>query len=110
MRAQKIGHVVVNTTTDRTWSEYFCRMVTGNREFVRRHPIAAKLATLAILKAGAVCELEPQRAAQVMVDRVYPATYNLALQTLKEIPFGKWRELDPENTVRFLPSVCARPA
>jgi len=101
MRAQKIGHVVVNTTTERPWYEYFCCMVTGNREFVRKHPIAAKRATRAILKAGAVCELEPQRAAQVMVDRGYPATYNLALQTLKEIPFGKWRELDPENTVRF---------
>jgi len=101
MRARKIGHVVVNTATDRPWSEYFCCMVTGNREFVRKHPIAAKRATRAILKARAVCELEPQRAAQVMVDRGYPTTYDLAFQTLKEIPFGKWRELDPENTVRF---------
>ncbi len=101
MRAQKIGHVVVDTATDRPWSEYFCCMVTGNREFVRKHPIAAKRATRAILKARAVCELEPQRAAQALVDRGYPTTYDLALQTLKEIPFGKWRALDPEDTVRF---------
>lgn len=101
MRAQKIGHVVVNTATDRPWSEYFCCMVTGNREFVRKHPIAAKRATRAILKSRAVCELDPQQAARVMVDRGYPTTYDLALQTLKEIPFGKWRELDPEDTVRF---------
>jgi len=52
-------------------------------------------------KARAVCAIEPQRAAQVLVDREYPTTYDLALQTLKEIPFGKWRMLDPENTVRF---------
>ena len=101
MRARKIGHVVVNTTSDRPWSEYFCCMVTGNRDFVSKYPIAAKRATRAILKARAVCELEPQRAAQVMVDRGYPTTYDLALQTLKEIPFGKWRVLDPEDTVRF---------
>jgi NitT/TauT family transport system substrate-binding protein len=101
MRARKIGHVVVNTTVDRPWSEYFCCMVTGNLEFVRKHPIATKRATRAILKAVGVCELEPQRAAQVIVDRGYPATYDLALQTLKEIPFGKWRVLDPETTVRF---------
>jgi NitT/TauT family transport system substrate-binding protein len=101
MRAQKIGHVVVNTTSDRPWSEYFCCMVTGNREFVRKYPIAAKRATRAILKARAVCELEPERAAKVIVDRGYPTTYDLALQTLKEIPFGKWRVLDPEDTVRF---------
>jgi NitT/TauT family transport system substrate-binding protein len=101
MRARKIGHVVVDTATHRPWSEYFCCMVTANREFLRKHPVAAKRATRAILKARAVCALEPQRAAQVMVDRGYPTTYDLALQTLKEIPFGKWRELDPENTVRF---------
>ena len=101
MRAQRIGHVIVNTAIDRPWSEYFCCMVTGNREFVRKHPIAAKRATRAILKARAACAVEPQRAAQVLVDRGYPTTYDLALQTLKEIPFGKWRELDPENTLRF---------
>ena len=37
----------------------------------------------------------------MLVDRGYPTSYDLALQTLKEIPFGKWRELDPEDTVRF---------
>jgi NitT/TauT family transport system substrate-binding protein len=101
MRARKIGHVVVNTTSDRPWSEYFCGMVTANRDFVRKNPVATKRATRAILKARAVCELEPQRAAQVIVDRGYPTTYGLAVQTLREIPFGKWRELDPEDTVRF---------
>jgi len=101
MRARKIGHVVVDTGLDRPWSEYFCCMVTANRDFVRKNPVAAKRATRAILKARAVCELEPQRAAQMLVDRGYPTTYDLALQTLKDIPFGKWRELDPEDTVRF---------
>src|SRR5262249_50000618 len=102
MRARKIGHVVVDTGLDRPWSEHFCCMVTANRNFVRKNPVAAKRATRAILKARAVCELEPQRASQVLVDRGYPTTYDLALQTLREIPFGKWRELDPEDTVRFL--------
>src|SRR5262245_28515543 len=30
-RARKIGHQVVNTTTDRPWSQYFCCMMAGNR-------------------------------------------------------------------------------
>ena len=102
MRARKIGHVVVDTGLDRPWSEHFCCMVTANHNFVRKNPVATKRATRAILKARAVCELEPQRAAQVLVDRDYPTTYDLALQTLREIPFGKWRELDPEDTERFL--------
>ena len=28
-RARKIGHVIVNTTTDRPWSQYFCCFATG---------------------------------------------------------------------------------
>src|SRR5947199_337393 len=27
--------------------------------------------------------------------------YEYAFQTMKEIPYGRWREYDPEDTVRF---------
>jgi NitT/TauT family transport system substrate-binding protein len=30
LRARKIGHVVLNSTTDRPWWQYFCCMVVGN--------------------------------------------------------------------------------
>jgi NitT/TauT family transport system substrate-binding protein len=40
LRAKKIGHVVVNSTLDRPWSQYFCCMATGNREFIRKYPMA----------------------------------------------------------------------
>ena len=40
LRAKKIGRLVVSTTVDRPWSEYFCCVVVANREFVRKHPIA----------------------------------------------------------------------
>jgi NitT/TauT family transport system substrate-binding protein len=63
LRAQKIGHVVVNSRVDRPWSQYFCCMAAGNREFVRKHPIATKRALRAVLKATDVCALEPERAA-----------------------------------------------
>ncbi len=51
-RAKKIGHVVLNTATDRPWSQYFCCMVIGNKDFVRQHPVATKRAVRAILKAS----------------------------------------------------------
>ena len=102
LRAKKIGHVVVNTTLDRPWSQYFCCMVAANREFVRKNPVATKRALRAILKANSVCALEPARSARTLVDKWYPATnYDYALQTIKEIPYGHWREYDPEDTVRF---------
>jgi NitT/TauT family transport system substrate-binding protein len=101
LRARKIGHAVVNSTLDRPWSQYFCCMVAGNRAFVQKHPVATKRAVRAILKAADVCALEPQRAAQFLVDKDYVQRYDYALQTVQDLPYGKWREYDPEDTIRF---------
>ena len=40
LREKKIGHVIVNSSVDRPWSQYFCCMLAGNRDFVRKHPVA----------------------------------------------------------------------
>ncbi|MBI3799459.1 MAG: ABC transporter substrate-binding protein [Deltaproteobacteria bacterium] len=101
LREKQIGHVVVNTTLDRPWSQYFCCMVAGNREFVRQHPVATKRALRAILKAIDVCALQPEHAAHVVVDKGFTQRYDYALQVMKDIPYGKWAEYNPEDTVRF---------
>ena len=59
-----IGHVIVNSTVDRPWSQYFCCMLAGNREFVRKHPVATKRVVRAILKATDLCANEPARVAR----------------------------------------------
>jgi NitT/TauT family transport system substrate-binding protein len=101
LRARKIGQSVVSSAVDRPWSQYFCCIVTGNREFVRKYPVATKRALRAILKATDVCALEPERAAQRIVDRGFTPRYDYALQAMQEIPYNRWREYDPEDTVRF---------
>jgi NitT/TauT family transport system substrate-binding protein len=101
LRARKIGHVVVSSTLDRPWSQYFCCIAVANREFVQKHPVATKRALRAILKATDVCVLEPDRAAHIIVDKGYTQRYDYALQTLKETPYNHWREYDPEDTMRF---------
>jgi len=101
IRTKKIARVVVNSTMDRPWSQYFCCAVAGNREFVRMHPVAAKRALRAMLKAADLCAVEPERAAQRLVDSGVTARYEYVVQTMKEIPYGKWREYNPEDTVRF---------
>ncbi len=101
LRAKKIGHVVVNTMMDRPWSQYFCCMVTGNREFVRKYPVATKRALRAIFKAVDLCAREPELFARFLVDRGYTKNYDYALQALKEIPYGTWRQYDPEDAIRF---------
>jgi NitT/TauT family transport system substrate-binding protein len=101
LRARKIGHVVVNSSLDRPWSQYYCCMLAGNRDFVRKHPIATKRAMRAILKATDLCVSDPMRVARRIVESGFTTEYEYALQTLKEVPYGKWREFDPEDTVRF---------
>jgi NitT/TauT family transport system substrate-binding protein len=101
LRAKQIGHVVVNSSSDRPWSQYFCCIVAAHREFVRTHPVATKRAVRAILKASDLCAREPEQAAQLLVDKGYASRYDAVLQALKEIPYNKWREYDPEDTVRF---------
>lgn len=101
LRAKHIGQVIVNSAVDKPWSQYFCCMVAGNREFVRKHPVATKRALRALLKATDLCALEPERVARFMVDKGYTRPYEYVVQALKEIPYRQWREYDPEDTVRF---------
>jgi NitT/TauT family transport system substrate-binding protein len=101
LRARKVGHVVVNSAIDRPWSQYFCCMATGNREFVRKHPIATKRALRAILKAADICALEPDQAARALVEGGFTPRYDYALQTMKDVPYNKWRVYAPEDSIRF---------
>jgi len=101
LRARKIGHVIVNSSVDEPWSQYFCCMVLGNRDFVRNNPIATKRALRAILKAADICAAEPARSARLLVDGGYTKRYDYALQAVKDIPYNKWREYDPQDTMRF---------
>ena len=57
--------------------------------------------TRSLLKAADVCALEPERVARFLVDKGYTPNYDYALQTMQEVPYDKWREYDPEDTVRF---------
>jgi NitT/TauT family transport system substrate-binding protein len=102
-RAKKIGHVVLDTGKDRPWSQLLCCFVFGNREFVRRHPVATKRALRALLKATDLCAQDPARAARVLVEGKYtaPESYDYAVQAIREVAYNRWRTYDPEATMRF---------
>jgi len=101
LRARKIGHVIVNTTQDRPWSQYFCCMLVANRDFVASYPIATKRALRAVLKAADICAREPERAARYLVEKAYEPRYEVALEVLKGLPYDRWRQSDPTDTLRF---------
>jgi NitT/TauT family transport system substrate-binding protein len=101
LRKRKIGHAVVNLLEDKPWSQYFCCAVAGNRDFVRANPVATKRALRALLKATEICANQPERAARYMVDKGIEKQYDVVLETLKMLPYRRWRDTHPEDTLRF---------
>jgi NitT/TauT family transport system substrate-binding protein len=84
LRARKAGHVILSTALDRLWSQYFCCMLLGSRDYVRKYPVATKRVLRAILKATDLCANEPMRVARSLVDGGFTPRYDYALQTLND--------------------------
>ena len=101
LRARHIGRVLLDSAVDRPYSHYICCMLVGSRDYMRNYPVATKRVLRAILKANELCAAEPARAARQLVDGGFTDQYDYALQTLTELPYDKWRDYDPEDTVRF---------
>ncbi|MEQ1804386.1 MAG: ABC transporter substrate-binding protein [Burkholderiaceae bacterium] len=101
LRDRKIGVSLVNTTTDRPWSQYFCCMAVGNRDFVARNPVATKRALRALLKAADACAAEPERVMRTLVDRGFLKDYDGSMRTVRELPYKRWRDHDSADSLRF---------
>ena len=101
LRGRKIGRVILNTATDKPWSLYFCCLAFGRQQFVRDHPIATKRYLRAMLKTADFCASQPEVAARQLVDGGFSEHYDYALQTLIDLPYERWREYDPADTLRF---------
>jgi NitT/TauT family transport system substrate-binding protein len=101
LRARRIGHVIFDSKTDRPWSQYFCCMLSGDADYVRRYPVATKRVLRAILKAADLCASDPALVARRIVDRGFSKNYDQALQTVTELSYDKWRDYNPEDALRF---------
>jgi NitT/TauT family transport system substrate-binding protein len=101
LRLKKVGHVILNTAKDRPWSQYFCCVVIANRDFVARNPVATKRALRAILKSADICAADPERVARFLADKFYETRYPIGLEVMKTAQFNRWREANPEDTLRF---------
>ena len=101
LRARNVGHVIFNSIVDRPWSQYYCCMLTGYRDYVDKYPVATKRVLRAVLKAADLCATEPARVARSLVDRGITERYDFAVEALRGIPYDKWREYDPEDTIRY---------
>jgi NitT/TauT family transport system substrate-binding protein len=103
LRAAGIGQVLVDTNVDRPWSQYYCCMISGRRDFIRNNPIATRKVIRSILRANDLVSQDPAMAAQLLVDRKLRKAddQEFMAQSLREIPYDMWRHYSPEDTVRF---------
>jgi NitT/TauT family transport system substrate-binding protein len=101
LRARGVGHVILRTATDEPWSQYYCCMMAVNRDYLQKHPVATKRVIRALLKGADLCAREPEQTARLLVNRGFIDNYDFALGTIKENPYGHWRELDARDSVRF---------
>jgi NitT/TauT family transport system substrate-binding protein len=101
LRDRHIGHTILATAVDAPWSQYYCCMLAGRAEYVRRNPVATKRVLRALFKAVDLCVWEPESIARRTVDGGFAASYDHALRTLSDARFDRWREYDPEDTMRF---------
>jgi NitT/TauT family transport system substrate-binding protein len=102
LRVKGIGKVVVNSMTDPPWSNYYCCTAVTTRQWIEKHPVAAKRALRAIVKGADVVAKDPDGSARFMVDRGYADNFDYTCDILKEIPYTNiWRDFDPVDSVRF---------
>jgi NitT/TauT family transport system substrate-binding protein len=95
------GRVLVNTSQDRPWSQYFCCGLASSKEFVRANPVATKKVIRSFLKAADVCAQDPETAAHYMAERKYVPNYDMGLEVIAGLPYRRWRDSHPEDTLRF---------
>jgi NitT/TauT family transport system substrate-binding protein len=103
LKAAGIGHALIDTNVDRPWSQYFCCVIMGRRDFIKKNPIATRKVLRSILRANDIVAQDPAMAAQMLVDRKLRKAddQEFIAQAFREIPYGKWRHYNPEDTIRY---------
>jgi NitT/TauT family transport system substrate-binding protein len=98
-----VGRLLVDTNVDKPWSQYFCCMVIGHSDFVKKNPVATRRALRAILRANDIVAADPDLALQVLMEKKIwtKSETKYVFQAIKEIPYAKWRDFNPEDTLRF---------
>ena len=101
LRGQNVGHVILSSALDHPWSQYFCCVLLGNVDFVRRNPIATKRVVRAMLRATDICAAKPDWVAPRLIDRGAWPRYDSVRQGFDDVSYRAWRDYDFEDSIRF---------
>jgi NitT/TauT family transport system substrate-binding protein len=103
LHARDVGHVIFSSTLNQPFSQYFCCLLLGNADFVRRNPIATKRVVRALVRATDICASKPDWVARRLIDGGFAPQpqYDYVRQGLSDVPYRKWRDYDAEDSIRF---------
>jgi NitT/TauT family transport system substrate-binding protein len=76
-------------------------MLATHTNYARKNPMATKRVLRAIMKAADLCAAQPEWVARRIVEGGFTERYDFALQSLKEIPYARWRNYNAEDTIRY---------
>ena len=54
-----------------------------------------------LLKGADICAQEPERVARYLAEKGFEKRYDIGLGVLKSLPYRRWHDSSPEDTVRF---------
>jgi NitT/TauT family transport system substrate-binding protein len=100
------GTVILDTTMDKPWSQYYCCQLVVNRNWARRYPVATKRVTRAMLRAADLVAKDRAVAAHEYVARGFFSTTPAATdeplvnEVIHDLSYD-WRDIDPEETLRY---------
>ena len=100
------GTVILDTTMDKPWSQYYCCQLVANRDWARRNPIATKRVTRAVCRAADLVAKDKASAAHQFVAGGFFSTTpaatdeDLTNEVIRDLSYN-WRDFDPEETLRF---------
>ena len=101
LQSMGLGHIVVNGSLDRPWSQYFCCMLVASTRYVESFPVATKRILRGVAKGADVCVSDPAGVARKLIDEGHAQDYETLVRMLTDIPYASWRDLDPEDSIRF---------
>jgi NitT/TauT family transport system substrate-binding protein len=91
------GHVLLETMTEKPWSQYFCCNLVANRDWARQNPIATKRVTRALLRATDAAAKDQPGAAHDAVATGLFDDESIVTETMAMCNYN-WRDVDPEET------------
>lgn len=99
------GHVILDTTTDKPWSQQYCCLLVGDENWAKANPVALKRATRAILRTIDQTARDRRTAPRVAIDKgLYrdrpQITERVLYDTIKDLSYD-WRDYDPGESIRF---------